>query len=90
MTGPAIARTLGMARSTVGLVLRRLGLGKLKALEPKAAVIRYEHAASGAMTSVVHPRRPFARQAETRRRFPAVWIRHQKNAETGPRQTTLG
>jgi transposase InsO family protein len=49
MTGPAIARTLGMARSTVGLVLRRLGLGKLKALEPKATVIRYEHAAPGAM-----------------------------------------
>jgi transposase InsO family protein len=49
MTGPAIARTLGMAPSTVGLVLRRLGLGKLKALEPKVAVIRYEHAAPGEM-----------------------------------------
>ncbi len=49
MTGPAIARMLGMARSTVGLMLRRLGLGKLKALEPKAAVIRYEHAAPGEM-----------------------------------------
>jgi IS30 family transposase len=35
MTGPAIARALGMARSTVGAVLRRLGLGRLKALEPK-------------------------------------------------------
>ena len=49
MTGPAIARTLGMARSTVGLVLRRLGLGKLKALEPKLEVIRYERAAPGEM-----------------------------------------
>lgn len=49
MAGPAIARMLGMARSTVGLILRRLGLGKLKALEPKAAVIRYEHAAPGEM-----------------------------------------
>ena len=49
MTGPAIARALGMARSTVGLILRRMGLGKLKALEPKAAVIRYEHAAPGEM-----------------------------------------
>ena len=49
MTGPAIARMLGMARSTVGLMLRRLGLGKLKALEPRAAVIRYEHAAPGEM-----------------------------------------
>ena len=35
MTGPAIARALGMARSTVGLVLRRLGLGKLKLLDPQ-------------------------------------------------------
>ena len=29
ISGPQIARTLGMARSTVGLVLRRLGLGRL-------------------------------------------------------------
>src|SRR5688572_28798924 len=29
LTGPAIARTLGLARSTVGLVLRRLGLNRL-------------------------------------------------------------
>ena len=49
MTGPAIARVLGMARSTVGLVLRRLGLGKLKALDPKPPVIRYERAAPGEM-----------------------------------------
>jgi len=49
MTGPAIARTLGMARSTVGLILRRLGLGKLAALEPKAPTIRYERAAPGEM-----------------------------------------
>jgi transposase InsO family protein len=49
MTGPAIARALGMARSTVGLILRRLGLGKLAALEPKAPIIRYERAAPGEM-----------------------------------------
>lgn len=49
MTGPAIARMLGMARSTVGLVLRRLGLGKLKLLEPRAPVIRYERARPGEM-----------------------------------------
>ena len=36
MTGPAIARMLGLARSTVGLILRRLGLGRLSALDPKA------------------------------------------------------
>jgi transposase InsO family protein len=49
MTGPAIARALGMARSTVGLVLRRLGLGKLKLLEPKPPVIRYERSRPGEM-----------------------------------------
>jgi transposase InsO family protein len=49
MTGPAIARALDMARSTVGLVLRRLGLGKLKALDPKVPVIRYERSAPGEM-----------------------------------------
>ncbi len=49
MTGPAIARTLGMARSTVGLILRRLGLGKLAALEAKTPAIRYERAAPGEM-----------------------------------------
>jgi transposase InsO family protein len=47
MTGPVIARTLGMPRSTVGAVLRRLGLGKLKALEPKPPENRYERAAPG-------------------------------------------
>jgi transposase InsO family protein len=49
MTGPAIARALGMARSTVGLVLRRLGLGKLKHLEPKPPVVRYERSRPGEM-----------------------------------------
>jgi transposase InsO family protein len=49
MTGPAIARALGMARSTVGAILRRLGLGKLTALEPKPAVIRYERGRPGEM-----------------------------------------
>jgi transposase InsO family protein len=49
MTGPAIARALGMARSTVGLMLRRLGLGKLKHLEPKPPVVRYEHSRPGEM-----------------------------------------
>ena len=49
LTGPAIAYRLGMARSTVGLVLRRLGLGRLANLEPKAAVIRYERSLPGEM-----------------------------------------
>jgi transposase InsO family protein len=47
MTGPQIARTLGMARSTVGAILRRLGLGRLAALDAKPQVVRYEKAAPG-------------------------------------------
>jgi transposase InsO family protein len=47
LSGPAIARVLGMARSTVGAILRRLGLGKLKALDPRPAVVRYERALPG-------------------------------------------
>ena len=49
MTGPTIAKTLCLARSTVGLILRRLGLGKLSALDPKAPIVRYERAAPGEM-----------------------------------------
>lgn len=49
MTGPAIARRLGLARSTVGLILRRLGLGSLSALDPKVPIVRYERAAPGEM-----------------------------------------
>lgn len=49
MTGPAIAQALGLARSTVGLILRRLGLGKLSALDPKIPIVRYERAAPGEM-----------------------------------------
>lgn len=39
-SGPAIARQLGRPLSTVGAVLRRLGLGRLAALDPKPPVIR--------------------------------------------------
>lgn len=52
MSGPQIARSVGMARSTVGLVLRRLGLGRLSALDPKPEVIRYERAAPGELIHI--------------------------------------
>jgi transposase InsO family protein len=47
VSGPVIARKLGMPRSTVGAVLRRLGLGRLAALDRKPPAIRYERAAPG-------------------------------------------
>jgi transposase InsO family protein len=49
MSGPKIAQALGMAVSTVGVILRRLGRGKLSNLEPKVPVIRYERSAPGEM-----------------------------------------
>jgi len=52
LTGPQIARLLGMARSTVGAVLRRLGLGRLSALEPRPEVIRYERARPGELIHI--------------------------------------
>jgi transposase InsO family protein len=47
MTGPAIARRLGLPRSTVGAVLRRLGLGRLAALEDKPPPVRYQRQRPG-------------------------------------------
>ena len=44
LSGPAIARRLGRPVSTVGKALRRIGLGRLKALDPAVAVVRYEAA----------------------------------------------
>ena len=49
LTGPKIAVMLAMARSSVGLVLRRLGLGRLAQLEPKPPAIRYEREKPGEM-----------------------------------------
>jgi transposase InsO family protein len=49
MSGPKIADQLGMPRSTVGKVLRRLGLGRLSALEPKVPIVRYERERPGDM-----------------------------------------
>ena len=47
LSGPAIARQLDLPRSTVGAVLRRLGLGRLAALDPKPPVVRYERERPG-------------------------------------------
>jgi transposase InsO family protein len=47
MNGRQIALRLGMPLSTVGAVLRRLGLGRLSALEPKPPVVRYERSNPG-------------------------------------------
>jgi transposase-like protein len=43
----AIARELGLARSTVGAILRRHGLGRLRSLDPKPKIVRYERESPG-------------------------------------------
>ena len=52
MSGPVIARQLGMPVSTVGAILRRLGWGKLAALEPKPVVVRYERQQPGELIHI--------------------------------------
>ena len=47
MSGPQIARQLGMPVSTVGGVLRRLRLNRLAVLDEKPAVVRYERERPG-------------------------------------------
>ena len=52
LTGPAIARQLGTPASTVGKVLRHLGLGRLSALEPKSPALRYERQRPGELIHI--------------------------------------
>jgi transposase InsO family protein len=47
MTAAEIAETLGMAFSTVSLILKRVGLGRCSRLEPLEPVNRYEHQRPG-------------------------------------------
>lgn len=52
MTGAEIAESLGMALSTVSGILRRIGLGKLSALEPPEPPNRYERSRPGELLHV--------------------------------------
>lgn len=52
LSGPAIARRTGVARSTVGHVLRRNGLGRLGPVVPRPPVVRYERARPGELVHV--------------------------------------
>lgn len=52
LSGPAIACRLGRPVSTVGKVLRRLCLGRLKALDPVQPVIRYEREKPGELIHI--------------------------------------
>jgi transposase InsO family protein len=52
MTGPAIARQLARPVSTVGVVLRRHGLGRLAALDPRPPAIRYQRERPGELIHI--------------------------------------
>jgi leucine-zipper of insertion element IS481 len=52
LSGPAIARQLGMPASTVGGILRRLGLGQLTAVELRSPVVRYQRAQPGELIHI--------------------------------------
>ena len=52
LSGPAIARQLGMPVATIGSVLRRLGLGKLAALEPRPPIVRYQRERPGELIHI--------------------------------------
>ena len=51
-SGPQIADTLGLPLSTVGDVLRRLGLGRLPSLTVRPPVVRYERARPGELLHI--------------------------------------
>jgi transposase InsO family protein len=46
-SGLHIAQATGLSRATVSRILRRLGLNRIRDLEPAIPVVRYEHAAPG-------------------------------------------
>jgi transposase InsO family protein len=52
LSGPRIARRLGLPVSTAGAVLRRLGLGRLKALDERPEIVRYERATPGELIHI--------------------------------------
>jgi transposase InsO family protein len=52
LVAAAIAERVRLPRSTVGAILRRHGLGRLKALQPAVPVVRYERASPGELLHV--------------------------------------
>ena len=57
-TGPEIAFELSLPISTVGDVLRRIGMGRLPSLNPKPPIIRYEREQPGELLHVDIKRLP--------------------------------
>lgn len=87
-TGPAIARLLGMARSSVGLILRRLGLNRPDRLEPRPPVIRYEKARPGEIKALLPEKLVIDTATETVQRFRETWEAQKKNLPLTQKVTT--
>ena len=52
LTQARIAASVGVSKSTVGRILRRAGLSRLRDLAPAVPVQRYEHATAGALLHI--------------------------------------
>jgi transposase-like protein len=52
LTSPVIARGLGLPLATVGSVLRRRGLGRLKSLDPSVPVVRFQRRRPGELIPI--------------------------------------
>jgi len=82
-TGPAIADALALPLSTVGDVLRRLGLGRLPPVVPRPPIVRYERAEPGELLHL--DIKKLGRIGASRR---GRLMAHQRQA--GYRQASLG
>ena len=67
-----IALQTGLSRSTVARVCKRLGLSRLKALDPKPAIVRYEKGEPGDMIhiDILKMQVPRQKTGTDRRRWP--------------------
>lgn len=70
LTGPQTAQALKMPRSTVAAVLKRAGMTRLRDLEPKPPVRRYERSRPGELTNALP-------------RWLRYYNRHRSHAGTG-------
>lgn len=69
LTGRAIAERTGVPKSTVSMILRRLGMGRLRDLEPRRPALRYEWPRPGDLLHVdIKPLSRFERPGHRTRR----------------------